>query len=223
MTLGGLAAAVGLVIDDAIVVVENVVMHRDDGESRTEAVRKALAEISKPLVGSTITPVVVFLPLIATTGLTGAFFRALAVTMTAALLTSLLLALTWTPGLSMVLLRSRRGGEGRQEHHAGRMMQWLLDRHRRILSWALARPLWVGAIAVVLIAGTWFGYKTLPSNLLPDMDEGGFILDYIMPAGSSLSETNRVLEHVDAHPPFHSGGRKHLPPHRAATRPCRRH
>ncbi len=193
MTLGGLAAAVGLVIDDAIVVVENVVMHRDAGETRTEAVRKALAEITKPLVGSTITPVVVFLPLIATTGLTGAFFRALAVTMTAALLTSLLLALTWTPGLSMVLLRSRNHDK---DHHAGRFMQWILDRHRRILGWGLAKPLWVGAIAVVLIAGTWFGYKALPSNLLPDMDEGGFILDYIMPAGSSLSETNRVLEHV---------------------------
>jgi CzcA family heavy metal efflux pump len=197
MTLGGLAAAVGLVIDDAIVVVENVVMHRDNGETRTEAVRKALAEISTPLVGSTITPVVVFLPLIATTGLTGAFFRALAVTMTAALLTSLLLALTWTPGLSIVLLRRRHQSKGHEEHRAGRMMQWLLDRHRRILGWALAKPLWVGVAAVVLIAGTWLGYKALGSNLLPDMDEGGFILDYIMPAGSSLSETNRVLEHVE--------------------------
>jgi len=196
MTLGGLAAAVGLVIDDAIVVVENVVMHRDNGESRTEAVRKALAEISKPLIGSTITPVVVFLPLIVTTGLTGAFFRALAVTMTAALLTSLLLALTWTPGLSIVLLRRKHDGESHQEHHGGRVMKWLLDRHSRILHWALARPLWVGVIALALIAGTWFGYRSLPSNLLPDMDEGGFILDYIMPAGSSLSETNRVLEHV---------------------------
>ncbi|HTX76583.1 MAG TPA: efflux RND transporter permease subunit [Terracidiphilus sp.] len=196
MTLGGLAAAVGLVIDDAIVVVENVVMHRDNGETRTEAVRKALAEITTPLVGSTVTPVVVFLPLIATTGLTGAFFRALAVTMTAALLTSLLLALTWTPGLSIALLRGRRDGEGHQEHQGGRMMEWLLDRHRRILTWALPRPLWVGVAALVLIAGAWFGYKALPSNLLPDMDEGGFILDYIMPAGSSLSETNRVLERV---------------------------
>ena len=105
MTLGGLAAAVGLVIDDAIVVVENVVLHRDAGESRVEAVRKALHEITIPLVGSTITPIVVFLPLVAVTGVTGTFFRALAITMTFALLTSLLLALTWTPSLSLVLLR----------------------------------------------------------------------------------------------------------------------
>ena len=97
MTLGGLAAAIGLVIDDAIVVVENIVMHRDAGEDRIEAIRKALKEISRPLIGSTITPVVVFLPLIAVTGVTGSFFRALAITMTVSLLTSLLLAVTWTP------------------------------------------------------------------------------------------------------------------------------
>ena len=196
MTLGGLAAAIGLVIDDAIVVVENIVMHRDNGESRSQAVRKALAEITKPLVGSTITPVVVFLPLVVVTGVTGSFFRALAVTMTAALLTSLVLALTWTPGLSMVLLRGRRDGDNHQEHHAGRFMEWVLERHRRFLSWAIQKPLWIGLAALVLIAGTWFGYKGLGTNLLPEMDEGGFILDYIMPAGSSLSETNRVLEHV---------------------------
>ena len=100
MTLGGLAAAVGLVIDDAIVVVENIVMHRDAGQSRAEAIRSAIREIRVPLVGSTITPIVVFLPLIAITGVTGVFFRALAVTVGMALLTSLALALTWTPTLS---------------------------------------------------------------------------------------------------------------------------
>ena len=91
MTLGGLAAAVGLVIDDAIVVVENIVMHRDSGQSRAEAIRSAIREIRVPLVGSTITPIVVFLPLISITGVTGVFFRALAVTVGMALLTSLAL------------------------------------------------------------------------------------------------------------------------------------
>ena len=196
MTLGGLAAAIGLVIDDAIVVVENIVMHRDNGESRVEAVRKALHEITVPLVGSTITPVVVFLPLISTTGVTGSFFRALAITMASSLLTSLLLALTWTPGLSMVLLRQKRNSD-HSEHSAGRFLEAVLCVHRRVLDWSLARPLWLGVICVALVAATWFGYKALGSDLLPEMDEGGFILDYIMPAGSSLSETNRVLEHVE--------------------------
>ena len=197
MTLGGLAAAVGLVIDDAIVVVENVVMHRDAGQSRAEAVRKALGEITTPLIGSTITPVVVFLPLVAVSGVTGSFFRALAITMTAALLTSLLLALTWTPGLCYALLGKGRADSGYQEHAAGRLLTRVLRTHRKVLDWALEKPRWVGAVCLLLVIGTWAGYQALGSDLLPEMDEGGFILDYIMPAGNSLSETNRVLEHVE--------------------------
>ncbi len=108
MTLGGLAAAVGLVIDDAIVMVENIVMHRDSGESRVVAIEKALGEMTRPLVFSTITPIVVFLPLVSVTGVTGAFFRALAITMSVALMCSLALALTWTPSLSLYLLRRKK-------------------------------------------------------------------------------------------------------------------
>src|SRR5438132_4305598 len=107
MTLGGLAAAVGLVIDDAIVVLENIVLHRDAGQSRFQAIQSALRELTIPLIGSTITPIVVFLPLISITGVTGSFFRALAVTMTVSLLTSLLLALSWTPTLSQYLVRRK--------------------------------------------------------------------------------------------------------------------
>ncbi|MGO8709099.1 MAG: efflux RND transporter permease subunit [Terracidiphilus sp.] len=206
MTLGGLAAAIGLVIDDAIVVVENIVLHRDAGEHRAEAVRKALKEITTPLVFSTITPVVVFLPLVSTSGVTGSFFRALAITMTAALLTSLALALTWTPGLSYVLLRDRDAslvGEpdapagAEPEHRGGKLLSRALALHRTALDWALAKPLWIGGICVLLALATWGGYRLLGTNLLPEMDEGGFILDYIMPAGSSLAETNRVLDHVE--------------------------
>ena len=201
MTLGGLAAAIGLVIDDAIVVVENIVLHRDAGEPRVEAVRKALHEIARPLIGSTITPVVVFLPLIAVTGVTGSFFRALAITMTASLLTSLLLAVTWTPGLAFVLLKDRGQDEqpaGDHEHVRpgsllGRVMHW----HRATLDWSLARPLWLGVACVVLVLGSAVAYRSLGSDLLPAMDEGGFILDYIMPAGSALSDTDRVLAHVE--------------------------
>ncbi len=199
MTLGGLAAAIGLVIDDAIVVVENIVLHRDSGENRIEAVRKALREITAPLIGSTITPVVVFLPLISVAGVTGSFFRALAVTMTAALLTSLFLALTWTPGLSLALLRERRNDSVDVKKHKepGRILRRVMDWHKSVLSWSLAKPLLLGAACIVLVLGTWIAYRYLGSDLLPEMDEGGFVLDYIMPAGSSLTETNRVLEHVE--------------------------
>jgi CzcA family heavy metal efflux pump len=200
MTLGGLAAAIGLVIDDAIVVVENIVLHRDSGETRVQAVRKAIAEVTRPLFFSTITPVVVFLPLIAVTGVTGSFFRALAVTMTAALLTSLLLALTWTPALGLTLLRDRPADEietKRDHAEPGRVLGRVLHWHERALGWSLTRPLMLGLVCLALVAGTWFGYKQLGSDLLPAMDEGGFVLDYIMPAGSSLTETDRVLAHVE--------------------------
>ena len=195
MTLGGLAAAIGLVIDDAIVVVENIVLHRNSGEDRIDAVREALREITAPLIGSTITPVVVFLPLISVTGVTGSFFRALATTMTAALLTSLLLALTWTPGLSLHLLRNRSGNPSEHDK-PGAILSRIMDWHKRVLQGALAKPAVLASACALLVLGTWFAYGKLGSDLLPEMDEGGFILDYIMPAGSSLTETNRVLEHV---------------------------
>ena len=204
MTLGGLAAAVGLVIDDAIVVVENIALHREAGENRIEAVRKALAEITRPLIGSTVTPIVVFLPLISVTGVTGTFFRALALTMTVALLTSLALALTWTPALSLALLRGSRKSahvipiDATPEpapHH--RLMAPILRAHERILRAALARPFWLAAACGLLIVTVFVAYQGLGSDLLPEMDEGAFVLDYIMPAGSSLQETNRVLLHVD--------------------------
>src|SRR5207237_5234346 len=107
MTLGGLAAAVGLVIDDAIVVIENIVLHRDLGQGTFQAIYSALREVTPPLIGSTVTPIVVFLPLIAIHGVYGTFFRALAITMGVSLFTSLALALTWTPNLSQYFVRRK--------------------------------------------------------------------------------------------------------------------
>ncbi len=202
MTLGGLAAAIGLVIDDAIVVVENIVLHRDAGEGRVEAVRKALHELARPLVGSTITPVVVFLPLIVVTGVTGSFFRALAITMTVALLTSLLLAVTWTPSLALSLLKPAPAGERESavhddQPHAGKILSRVMNWHRTALDWSLARPIWLGVLCLALLVAAFFAYKGLGSDLLPEMDEGGFILDYVMPAGSSLASTGKVLDRVE--------------------------
>ncbi len=192
MTLGGLAAAVGLVIDDAIVVVENIVMHRDSGQERGEAIRSAIREIRAPLVGSTITPIVVFLPLISITGVTGVFFRALAVTVGVALLTSLALALTWTPTLSHYLLKSGKK-HGHEEAGPGRFMRF----YANTLRFTLEHPLVLILFALLLIGGSYLCYTHTGSDLLPAMDEGGFIIDYIMPAGSSLEETNRVITHVE--------------------------
>jgi CzcA family heavy metal efflux pump len=196
MTLGGLAAAVGLVIDDAIVVVENIVMHRDSGQSRAEAIRNAIREIRVPLVGSTITPIVVFLPLISITGVTGVFFRALAITVGMALVTSLVLALTWTPTLSHYFLSSRRGDGSTPARHES-VAPWLMRTYERTLRFTLEHPLVLALLTVLLIAGSYLCYSYTGSDLLPAMDEGGFIVDYTMPPGSSLKETNRVISHVE--------------------------
>jgi CzcA family heavy metal efflux pump len=195
MTLGGLAAAVGLVIDDAIVVVENIVMHRDAGQSRGEAIRSAIREIRVPLVGSTITPIVVFLPLISITGVTGVFFRALAVTVGMALLTSLALALSWTPTLSHFFLRGRRDADASRSHDT--VPRWLMNAYERTLRFALEHRFVLALFTILLIGGSYFCYTQTGSDLLPAMDEGGFIVDYVMPAGSSLRETNRVISHVE--------------------------
>jgi len=185
MTLGGLAAAVGLIIDDAIVVVENIVVQRGRGGTISEA----LAEIRVPLVGSTVTPIVVFIPLMAISGVTGVFFRALAVTVGAALLTSLALALTWTPALSSLLLKRAVRHEEKQSAFAGI--------YQRSIQFSLAHPAILGALCVLLIGVSWLCYSQLGSDLLPEMDEGGFVLDYLTPAGASLKDTNEILVGVE--------------------------
>jgi CzcA family heavy metal efflux pump len=193
MTLGGLAAAVGLVIDDAIVVVENIVAHRDSGQSRGEAIRAALREIRAPLVGSTITPIVVLLPLISITGVTGVFFRALALTVGVALLTSLALALTWTPTLSHYFIKVGQAPSLRRAPSPPRTIR----AYERVLRTTLEHPLLFAAFGLALIAASYLCYHVLGSDLLPAMDEGGFIVDYLMPAGSSLEDTNRTVSAVE--------------------------
>jgi multidrug efflux pump subunit AcrB len=225
MTLGGLAAAVGLVIDDAIVVVENIVLHRDAGEDRMEAIHHALSELIVPLLGSTITPVVVFLPLISITGVTGTFFRALAVTMSVSLFTSLGLALAWTPNLALHFVRRKHRDKAAQapvvepsnqredssasnQDEMSRLMAAeeasltgffgkVIRFYERWLRRALEHPRWLAALCVALIIASYICYRSLGTDLLPAMDEGGFILDYVMPPGSSLQETNRVVSHLE--------------------------
>jgi CzcA family heavy metal efflux pump len=197
MTLGGLAAAVGLVIDDKIVVVENIVLHRDKGEGPLQATASALKELTVPLVGSTLTPIVVFLPLITITGVTGTFFGALAIAMSVALLTSLVLALVWTSNLSTRLVRRHQHGVHEEEPTSG-LFARVIAFYERAIRQALHRPFALGALGIVLIAASYLSYRSLGSDMLPSFDEGGFILDYVMPPGTSLQETDRVLRRVDA-------------------------
>jgi len=211
MTLGGMAAAIGLVIDDAIVVVENIYAHAAAGASKGEAVRLAMAEITSPIIFSTITPVVVFLPLSLLTGVTGVFFRSLALTMAVALLTSLVLALFFTPVLARRFVGSSKKhadadpgetdtGEAHrteEETENGPILRRAVGGYEKLLEIALRHGRYVLILIALLLVASYGIYKLLGSEFLPSFDEGAFILDYTAPPGASLSETDRMLRHVE--------------------------
>jgi CzcA family heavy metal efflux pump len=199
MTLGGIAAAIGLVIDDAIVVVEAIHTAAASGLSKLEAIQSAVGGILLPLLGSTLTPVVVFLPLAFLDGVPGVFFRALALTMAVSLLTSLVLALTLTPSLAGWIIRpAAREPVASHEFDARApvlaRLSWLYERAARVA----LRNRWttIGLCGLLLFLGAAI-YPRLSSDFLPELDEGGFVIDYVAPPGTSLAETNRALLEVE--------------------------
>jgi CzcA family heavy metal efflux pump len=195
MTLGGIAAAIGLVIDDAIVVVEAIHAKTASGLSRLQVIESAVSEILPPLMGSTLTPVVVFIPLAFLTGIAGVFFRALALTMVVALLTSLLLAVTLTPVLAAWFIGRRRQVESSE---AGVPMAITISGYEWIVRLALRHRWFTIALGLLVLAAAAVQYGKLRSDFLPKMDEGGFIIDYVAPPGISLAESDRQMRQAEA-------------------------
>ena len=203
MTLGGIAACIGVVIDDAIVMVENIAVHLNLGQEPNAAARSAIEELTPALIGSTLTPIVVFVPLVFLGGITAVFFRALALTMVASLLASLVLALVFTPVLAAWLLKPTGHAalklDEAEQAGEGRWMRWLAARYERALGWCLAQPRFMALLTVAILAGAGARYWSLGSGFLPEMDEGAFVLDYRTPAGTSLQETDRLLRNIEKH------------------------
>jgi len=194
MTLGGIAAGIGLILDDAIVVIESFHRARAAGNSATQAMVESMSAIGHALVGSTLTPVAVLLPLCWLGGVAGDFFRPLAITMSVSLLLSLVLALSFTPAL---ILRLDAGGSGIRHGPGDRLAERLAGVYARALRWMLAHSAW-GVVAVfVLSALAWVSYRHAETGFIPVMDEGAFILDYWAPPGTSLEETTAMLARVD--------------------------
>jgi CzcA family heavy metal efflux pump len=191
MSMGGLAVAIGLVIDDAVVVVENIYRHLDKGEAPGHAVQLAITELVAPVVGSTLTTVVVFVPLGMLSGVIGQFFRALSITLASAVLISLVQALTLIPLLAQWAATSREQhtGSAAHEHKGG-----LLERvYARTLDATMRRPLLGIVVALLLAAAGGLLFMRLGSGFLPAADEGGFVIDYNAPPGSALPEIDRVV------------------------------
>jgi len=201
MTLGGLAASIGVVIDDAIVMVENIMVHLSLGQTPQQASKSAVHELTPALIGSTLTPIAVFVPLVFLGGITAVFFRALAMTMVTALLASLFLAIFFTPLLARQFVKwpkaDQSGVEQAKQAGEGRLMRWLTAHYEGSLQWSLAHARLMLVAAVAILGVSVLVYTRLGSGFLPEMDEGAFVLDYIMPSGTSLEETNRVLLHIE--------------------------
>ncbi|WP_174285202.1 efflux RND transporter permease subunit [Sphingomonas bacterium] len=199
MTLGGMAAAVGLVVDDAVVMLEHLMrrLQEADREDRPRPSMLAAArEMAKPLYGSTAATIVVFLPLAFITGVTGGFFKALAVTMVAALTVSLLYARFVLPVIAERWLTNK---DAEASEKGDRVTAALERRYARAATWAFARPGPVAAIgAAILVALGGIAWTHLQSGFMPAMDEGGFILDYKAKPGAALTDTDRLLRQVEA-------------------------
>lgn len=187
MSVGGLAVAVGLIIDDAIVVVENIArnMHLYPKMRKYDLIVLSMGELAAPMAASTITTVVVFVPLLLLSGVTGFFFRALALTLGCALLVSLALALLVTPLITSALVReSDEHGE-----HTGFIAR-VLDHYEPFLRWTLShRAIVYGGSAAVLLL-TIFLMSRLPSDFLPHMNEGQFEVQYTMPVGTTVQASD---------------------------------
>ncbi|MFN2598948.1 MAG: efflux RND transporter permease subunit [Pyrinomonadaceae bacterium] len=231
MSLGGIAVAIGLVIDDAVVVVENIERHlrRRTVENRRDAIYGSVGELTAAVIGSTLTTVVVFLPLVLLEGVTGQFFSALSVALTVAVLVSLVLALTLIPLLAdrflprtaaddapplpptrddsrvepedeegaMTYDESRLTRGGRIAARIQRLLASVERRYVAALDFVFAhrRAATLATLAAVALGA--LVYTRLETGFLPEMDEGGFVLDYRLPPGTSLAETNRVVSEIE--------------------------
>ena len=194
MTLGGMAAAVGLIIDDTVVMVEHIIRRlRSGGGTARQQVRTAVSELFRPLAGSSLSTVIIFAPLTLLTGVTGAFFKALSLTMAVSLTVSFFVTWLAVPLLSGQLLSDRDTATTDR----GRIFALVARGYQALMTGLFAHPWRVVLIVAPLVAGGFLAYQQVGSGFMPRMDEGGFVLDYVAAPGTSLSETDRLVRQVE--------------------------
>jgi len=192
MSLGGLAIAIGLIIDDAVVIIENIYRHLGLGESQEMAAERGTQELLGAVVGSTATTLVVFLPLSLLKGVVGEFFSALCLTLGVSVLLSLVFAVALIPLLSQRFLSTVTHRE-----ESAHFIEPVNRVYERAVRWSLEHRKIIGAAVVASVVLGIVLYMGLDTGFLPEMDEGGYVLDYRTPAGASLDQTNTILEQVE--------------------------
>jgi CzcA family heavy metal efflux pump len=202
MTLGGIAAAIGLIIDDSIVVIENIFAHVASWKSDPANAEKgftglagaSLRELMPAIIGSTLSTIVIQIPIAFLGGVTGAFFASLSVTMVFAMSLSFLFSITFAPLLaSMVLTENDIAYEREREHRRSILAEW----YKRVLPELLRYRVVFIPAALMVLGATYYLYEHIGSDFMPNMDEGTFVLDYASPPGTSLTETDRMLKKVE--------------------------
>lgn len=194
MTLGGVAAAIGLLIDDSIVMIEHIARRAGAPgvDKANAAVLPAAREFLSPLFGSSLATIIVFAPLAFLSGITGAFFRFLSLTMASALTISFILTALIVPLLARSLINFQTWHDPAQGRET-----WLKRTHSRALNGLFSRPMLIAVGLLVLVGAGYLGYRRVGTGFLPRMDEGGFVLDYRTAPGTSLAETDREIGQVE--------------------------
>ncbi len=194
MTLGGIAAAIGLIIDDNIVIIENIFRHFKEGhEKLSDAIGGSIKELFTAVIGSSSSTIIIFLPFAFLSGVTGAFFKSLSLTMALSLIVSLFLSLFFGPLLASKLLHPKDFEKESSKEKESKIELY----YKRFLGFLIQRKFLIVPVILILITAGYFIYSSIGSGFMPEMDEGAFILDYTSPPGTSLTETNRMLMHVE--------------------------
>jgi len=198
-TLLGLALAVGIVVDDAIMVLENIYRHAEMGKERVRAAREGTSEITFAALAATLAVVAIFTPVIFMKGIVGKFFLQFGVTLCVAVLLSYLEAITLAPARCAQLLKASREHRGRVGQAVDRGFEKLEGVYARVLDKVLKRPGWVLLAAVVLLAGSGFAFSALQSEFVPSQDQSRLMIRLQTAVGSSLEETNQLFHKAEAY------------------------
>jgi len=197
LTLGGLALGIGMLVDNAIVVIENIFRHVQEGKDAKEAAKIGTSEVGMAITASTLTTIVVFLPMIFAQGITGKLTRGLALSITVSLVASLFVALTVVPMMASFLFKRKEGDTRTMRKTIGRDFAGARSFYRKALLWSLGHRKAVLIGAFVLFAASVAVVPFLGTEFMPalDLDMGYFKIS--LPVGSSLEETNRVAAMIE--------------------------